>query len=73
MPAGGRMLYAVEMRGVEPLSENPSNEPSPSAVRGLISLYTRPQTNWRKSSFIITGTGAKLSRSSFPAILTPVT
>ena len=67
------MLYAVEMRGVEPLSENPSNEPSPSAVRGLISLYTRPRTNWRKSSFIITGTGAKLSRSSFPAILTPVT
>ena len=73
MPAGGQMLYAVEMRGVEPLSENPSNEPSPSAVRGLISLYTRPRTNWRKSSFIITGTGAKLSRSSFPAILTPVT
>ena len=67
------MLYAVEMRGVEPLSENPSNEPSPSAVRGLISLYTRPRTNWRKSSFIITGTGAKLSRNSFPAILTPVT
>ena len=67
------MLYAVEMRGVEPLSENPSNEPSPSAVRGLISFYGRPRTNCRKSSFMITDTGAKLSRYSFPAILTPVT
>ena len=51
----------VEMRGVEPLSENPSNEPSPSAVRGLISFYGRPRTNCRKSSFMITDTSAKLS------------
>ena len=63
----------VEMRGVEPLSENPSNKSSPSAVRDLNSLYGRPRTNCRKSSFIITDTGAKLSRYSFPAILTPVT
>ena len=63
----------VEMRGVEPLSENPSNEPSPSAVRGLFSFCRRPRTNFCKSSFIITDTGAKLNRYSFPAILTPVT
>ncbi len=33
----------VEMRGVEPLSENPSNGLSPSAFRALISL-SRPFT-----------------------------
>ncbi len=30
--------HMVEMRGVEPLSENPSTELSPSAFRDLISL-----------------------------------
>jgi len=66
-------LTKVEMRGFEPLSENPSNEPSPSAVRDLFSFYNRPRTNCRISSFMITDTGAKLNRYSFPAILTPGT
>ena len=66
-------LTKVEMRGFEPLSENPSNEPSPSAVRDLFSFYSRPRTNCRISSFMITDTGAKLNRYSFPAILTPDT
>ena len=63
----------VEMRGVEPLSENPSSKSSPSAFRDLYSFYTRSRKNWNKSSFMITDTGAKLSRYSFPAFLTPVT
>ena len=63
----------VEMRGVEPLSENPSNELSPSAFRDLFSLSGRPRKDCRKSSFMITDTVAKLSRYSFPAFLTPVT
>ena len=35
----------VEMRGVEPLSENPSTGLSPSAFRILISLYNRLRKN----------------------------
>ena len=63
----------VEMRGVEPLSENPFNKLSPSAFRGLFSLCCRSRNNCGRGSFIITDNGAKLSRYSFPAILTPVT
>ena len=63
----------VEMRGVEPLSENPSNEPSPSAVRDLFSFYSRPRTNCRISSFMITDPDAKLRPDSSPASMTPVT
>ena len=33
----------VEMRGVEPLSENPSSKSSPSAFRDLISFCNRPR------------------------------
>ena len=62
----------VEMRGVEPLSENPSNELSPSAFRDLYSLPARPRKSWRESSFINTDAAAKLKRRSFPAKMTPV-
>ena len=65
-------MNQVEMRGVEPLSENPSDKLSPSAFRGLISPGCRPRTNCSQGSFIITDTGTKLGRYSFPAIMTPV-
>ena len=70
---GIRDVRYVEMRGVEPLSENPSTGLSPSAFRALSSFYISPRKKECKSSFIITDIGAKLSRYSFPAILTPGT
>ena len=61
----------VEMRGVEPLSENPSEGLSPSAFRDLNSLEKRPRKNECQGSFINTDSAAKLKRNSFPASMTP--
>ncbi len=61
----------VEMRGVEPLSENPSEGLSPSAFRVLNSLEKRPRKNECQGSFINTDSAAKLKRNSFPASMTP--
>ena len=64
--------YQVEMRGVEPLSENTSNKLPPSAFHDLDSFNSRSWKNCCISSFIITDTVSKLVRYSFPAFMTPV-
>ena len=61
----------VEMRGVEPLSENPSEGLSPSAFRGYNSLNRHPRKNTCQGSFINADSAAKLKRNSFPASMTP--
>ena len=71
MPDSNPVL--VEMRGVEPLSENPSEGLSPSAFRVWISFRFRPRKNEKRSSFMITDPDAKLRPDSFPASMTPVT
>ena len=62
----------VEMRGVEPLSENPSSGLSPSAFRDQFPRADVRGNTVSPGSFIITDPAAKLKLDSFPAIITPV-
>ena len=48
----GLLVVMVEVRGIEPLSENPSSQLSPSAVCHLDSLARRGQTRYGSGSFI---------------------